>query len=207
MELMIGGEVPLPRVLLSARDRLPPAGDGDGVLFHDLGLTELIRLSAAAGRPAAVDMDTVEGLSPDAAAVTFVAERLGIRAMITRRPALALHAVKLGCLVLLHVHCLDSTGFQRALESHPGQPVGTALSPGVVLEHLAPELRGKLPKPVLAYGLVRRPEDLDAALAAGASAVMTTEQHLSLPFRGRVGRGFDQMPARPPQSKPGRVPP
>lgn len=174
---MTGGEIRLPPVLLSVRDRLPAASDGEGVLFHDLNLTDLIRLSAAAGRPAAVDMDTIEGLSPDAAAATFVAERLGIKAMITRRPALALHAVKLGCLALLHIYCLDSTGFERALESHPGQPVGTALSPGVVLEHLALDQRGRLPEPVLAYGLVRRREDLDAALAAGAAAVMTRRAH------------------------------
>jgi glycerol-3-phosphate responsive antiterminator len=173
VERVIEAYVGLPRVLLSVRDRLPPTVDGEGVLFHDLGLTDLIRLSAAAGRPAAVDMDTVEGLSPDAAAVTFVAERLGIKTMITRRPAMALHAVKLGCLALLHVHCLDSTGFERALESHPGRPVGTALSPGVVLEHLALDQRARLPEPVLAYGLVRRREDRDAALAAGAAAVMT----------------------------------
>jgi len=178
---MTGGEIRLPRVLLSVRDRLPAASDGEGVLFHDLGLTDLIRLSAAAGRPAAVDMDTIEGLSPDAAAATFVAERLGIKVMITRRPALALHAVKLGCLALLHIYCLDSTGFERALESHPGKPVGTALSPGVVLEHLAPDQRERLPKPVLAYGLVRRREDLDAALAAGAAAVMTRLAHGEAP--------------------------
>jgi glycerol uptake operon antiterminator len=164
----------LPPVLLSVRDRLPPPRDGEGVLFHDLGLTELIRLSATVGRPAAVDVDTVEGLSPDAAAIMFLADRLGIRTVITRRPALALRAVELGCLALLHVHCLDSTGFERALESHPGQPVGTAVSPGVVLEHLEPGQRGRLPEPVVAYGLVRRREDLDAALAAGAAAVMTT---------------------------------
>jgi glycerol-3-phosphate responsive antiterminator len=189
---MTGGEIRLPRVLLSVRNRLPAAGDGEGVLFHDLGLTDLIRLSAAAGRPAAVDMDTIEGLSPDAAAATFVAERLGIKVMITRRPALALHAVKLGCLALLHIYCLDSTGFERALESHPGQPVGTALSPGVVLEHLAPDQRRMLPKPVLAYGLVRRREDLYAALAAGAAAVMTRPAHGEpLTPAARLRRGGD----------------
>lgn len=185
---MTGDQVRLPRLLVAVRDRLPVPRDGDGVLFHDLGLTELIRLSAAAAQPAAVDMDTVEGLSHDAAAAAFVAERLGIRMMITRRPALALHAVKLGCLALLHVHCLDSTGFQRGLESHPGRPVGTALSPGLVLEHLAPAQRASLPKPVLAYGLVRSTEDLDAALAAGATSVMTTTADVAGTAPGKLGR-------------------
>jgi glycerol uptake operon antiterminator len=166
--------VRLPRVLVSVRDRLPAPVDGEGVLFHDLSLTELIRLNAMVDQPAAVDIDTVEGLSPDAAALTFLSDRLGIKTVITRRPALARKAVQLGCLALLHVHCLDSTGLERALESHPGDPVGTAVSPGVVLEHLAPGQRRRLPVPVVAYGLIRSREDLDAALAAGAAAVMTT---------------------------------
>ncbi|MBJ7614842.1 MAG: hypothetical protein DLM67_05325 [Candidatus Nephthysia bennettiae] len=164
----------LPRVLYSVRDRLPPTGDGEGLLFHDLSLTDLIRLSSAAARPAVVDLDSVEGLFPDAAALTFVADRLGIRMVITRRPALALRAAGQGFLALLNVHCLDSTGFERALEGHPGEPVGTAVSPGVVLEHLAPTQRRSLPLPVVAYGLVRRREDVESALAAGAAAVMTT---------------------------------
>jgi glycerol uptake operon antiterminator len=171
---MSEGQPGLPRVLLSVRDRLPAVGDGEGLLFHDLGLTELIRLNSAAGRPVAVDVDTIEGLSPDAAALAFLADRLGVRTVITRRPALAQRAVQLGVLALLHVHCLDSTGFERALEGHPGSPVGTALSPGVVLEHLAPGQRRRLLAPLLAYGLLRSREDLDAALAAGASSVMTT---------------------------------
>jgi glycerol uptake operon antiterminator len=180
----------LPRVLYSVRDRLPPRSDGEGVLFHDLSLTDLIRLSSTAGRRAVVDVDSVEGLSPDAAALSFVTDRLGIWTVITRRPALALRAVQLGCLALLHIHCLDSTGFERALEGHPGEPVGTALSPGVVLEHLAPGQRRSLPLPVVAYGLVRRREEIEAALAAGAAAVMTTAPAgLSPPATARLRRG------------------
>jgi glycerol uptake operon antiterminator len=179
----------LPRVLYSVRDRLPPRGDGEGVLFHDLSLTELIRLSSASGRPAVVDVDSIEGLFPDAAALTFIVHRLGIRTVITRRPALALLAVRVGCLALLHVHCLDSTGFERALEGHPGKPVGTAVSPGVVLEHLASGLRRSLPLPVVAYGLVRRREDVEAALAAGAAAVMTTPASGQPPLAARLRRG------------------
>ena len=184
--------IDLPRVLYSVRDRLPPRGDGEGVLFHDLSLTDLIRLSSTAGRRAVVDVDSVEGLSPDAAALSFVTDRLGIWTVITRRPALALRAVRLGCLALLHVHCLDSTGFERALEGHPGEPVGTAVSPGVVLEHLAPGQRRSLPLPVVAYGLVRRREEVEAALAAGAAAVMTTPapgQPPPAPPRLRRGAG------------------
>jgi glycerol uptake operon antiterminator len=155
------------------RDRLPrPPRPDEGVLFHDLRLTELVRLSAAVDRPRAVDVDTVEGLTPDAAALTFLYDRLGIKTVITRRPALTLRAVELGFLALLRIHCLDSTGFERALEGHPGPPVGTAVSPGLILAHMAPGQRAMLPEPIVANGLMRTREDVAAALAAGAAAVV-----------------------------------
>jgi glycerol-3-phosphate responsive antiterminator len=156
------------------RDRLPASLEqGHGILFHDLSLIELIHLSSGVEQPTAVDLDTVEGLAADATALAFLAERLKIRIVITRRAALALHGRELGCQALLRVHCLDSTGLERALEAHPGPPVGTALSPGLILAHLAPDERRSLPPPVLVYGLMRRQEDLDAAWAAGAAAVVT----------------------------------
>jgi glycerol-3-phosphate responsive antiterminator len=165
----------LPRVFLSVRDRLPrPPNEDRGLLFHDLSLMELIHLSATAERPVAVDVDSVEGLASDSAALTFLAERLGIRMVITRRPALTLRAVELGCLPLLRIHCLDSTGLERALDGHPGTPVGTAISPGLILPHLAERQRRTLPQPVLAYGLMRRQEEFDAAWEAGAASVVTS---------------------------------
>jgi glycerol uptake operon antiterminator len=177
------GQAELPPVLVPVRDRLPGAsGYGRGVLFHDLSLTDLIHLSASVEEGRAVDIDTVEGLAPDAAALSFVAERLGIRIVITRRPALALRAGELGYQALLRVYCLDSTGLDRALEGHPGPPVGTAVSPGLILAHLARSERRRLPAPVLAYGLMRRREDLEAAWAAGAAAVVTNAQPDGVPL-------------------------
>jgi glycerol-3-phosphate responsive antiterminator len=164
----------LPALLLSAHDRAPGVPAGAGLLLHDLGLLDLVRLSARPALPLAVDLDTVEGLAADDAAVEFVVVRLGIGIVITKRPALASRAVALGCLALLHVHCLDSTGLERALAAHPGSPVGTAVSPGLVLAHLPESQRLALPAPVLAYGLVRRQEERRAARAAGAAAVVMT---------------------------------
>jgi glycerol-3-phosphate responsive antiterminator len=92
--------------------------------------------------------------------------------VVTRRPALALRALELGFLPLFRVHCLDSTGFERALEGHPGPPVGTAVSPGLILAHMAPGQRASLPEPIVANGLMRTEEDVAAALAAGATAVV-----------------------------------
>lgn len=161
----------LPPVLVPAREAWARAA-GTGLLIQDRTLHELVLLSARRDVPVAVDLDTIEGLAPDRAAIAFLAERLGVAVVITRRPALAALAHRSGCLSLLHVHCLDSTGLERALAAHPGGPVGTALSPGLMLAMLSAAERRRLPPPVVAYGLVRRPEERDAALAAGAAGVV-----------------------------------
>jgi glycerol-3-phosphate responsive antiterminator len=147
---------------------------GAALLLHDLNLLDLVRLSARPGQSLAVDLDSVEGLAADEAAIEFLATRLGVAVVITRRPGLAERAAEHGCRSLLHVHCLDSTGLDRALAAHPGDPVGTALSPGLILALLAPSERSRLPRPVLAYGLIRRREERDAALAAGAASVVVS---------------------------------
>jgi glycerol-3-phosphate responsive antiterminator len=165
--------VTLPRLLGAATGTSRrPDPDVGGILVHDVSLLELVRLSAANPLPLAVDLDTIEGLAADATAVAFLAVRLRLPILITRRPALAAKARELGCLALLHTHCLDSTGWERAMAAHPGSPVGTAVSPGLVLPHLDPIKRRSLPRPVLAYGLLRRPEEREAAFAAGADSAV-----------------------------------
>jgi glycerol-3-phosphate responsive antiterminator len=163
----------LPRLLLSRWDgmrRPPPAGAG--LLVHEVNLVELVRIGAEPALPLAVDLDTVEGLAADDTALEFLARRLHVSIVVTKRPHLAARAAELGCLSLLHVHCLDSTGLDRALATHPGPPVGTALSPGPVLVHVPEPRRRELPRPLLAYGLLRRWEDAEVALAAGADGVV-----------------------------------
>ncbi|HYW23255.1 MAG TPA: glycerol-3-phosphate responsive antiterminator [Terriglobales bacterium] len=168
----------LPRLLVAARDRSArPIPAGAGLLLHDLSLLDLVRLSARPAQTLAVDLDSIEGLAADEAAIEFLAARLGITVVITRRPGLAARAPDHGCLSLLHVHCLDSTGLDRALAAHPGAPVGTAVSPGLVLAHLSAAQRRRLHPPVLAYGLIRHREEREAAVAAGADGVVVESEN------------------------------
>jgi glycerol-3-phosphate responsive antiterminator len=163
----------LPSQLVPARDHLPPRlGPDEGVLLHSTSLSDLIRLAAAARCPLALDLDSIEGLDPSAAAITFAVERLGIQVLLSRRSALMAWARHQGCLPLLRVSCLDSTGFERALAGHPGPSVGTAVSPGLVIAHLPPDQRARLPRPLLAYGMIRRPEEAAAARRAGANSIV-----------------------------------
>ena len=139
----------LPRLLIAAAGLEPPglaAGSSVGVLLRDLDLVALVGAAEAGRELLAVDLDSVEGLDSDLAAVVFVVRRLGIGIVMTRRPALAAGAAELGALGLLHVFAFDSTGLGRSLEGHPrGRGVGTVVSPGPALGHLSPGISSGSP--------------------------------------------------------------
>ncbi len=152
----------LPRVLVAVDGRglaeLPPALAGAAFL-RDLDLPSLV--AVAHRGPLAVDLDSVDGLAADAAAVRFVVVELGIQVVASRRPAVAEEVARRGGLGLVHVFAFDSTGVARALDGHPKVAgTGSLVSPGLVVAHMTADELTALPRPIVAYGLVE-----DAAVA------------------------------------------
>ncbi len=166
----------VPRILVvsDGRHRVhAPAEIGAGILIRDTDLEALVHCSSVGQPPDAVDIDSIAGLGGDDAAVDFVMSRLGIRIVLTRRPALAARAAEHGRIGLVHIFGYDSTGMARALESHPRTDrVGTVLSPGLVIKHLLPDELARLPRPVLAYGLIDDVDDAVACLALADAIVV-----------------------------------
>ncbi len=170
------GNIRLPRVLVasSAHEplRLPRIRDV-GVLFRDIDLPALLTAAMATSAPKAVDLDTVRGLRTDDEAVAFVMERLGIRILLTRRPQTAERVAAVGGLALLHALAYDSTGVARTLDSRPRTAgIGAVISPGLVLPHMLPSEVARLPRPLLAYGLIMEPADALACLALADGLVL-----------------------------------
>ncbi len=164
----------VPRVLAACDGRaaLDLPGPVAPILLRDLDLTTLAGMGSARP-PCALDLDSVDGLNPDAAAVRYVIEDLGIGTIATRRPAVAARAAEVGGLGLLHVFAFDSTGLRRTLEAHPGGPrVGTLVSPGLVLSHLGADELARLPRPLVAYGLIGTPARARALLAIADTVVV-----------------------------------
>lgn len=178
------GDIRLPRVLVasSAREplRLPRIRDA-GVLFRDIDLPALLTAAMATSAPKAVDLDTVRGLRTDDEAVAFVMERLGIRILLTRRPQTAERVAAVGGLALLHALAYDSTGVARTLENRPRSVgIGAVISPGLVLPHMLPSEVARLPRPLLAYGLIMEPADALACLALADGLVIGLDVAASL---------------------------
>ncbi|MEO6208032.1 MAG: glycerol-3-phosphate responsive antiterminator [Candidatus Limnocylindrales bacterium] len=166
----------IPRILVASDGRHgvhAPTEMAAGILIRDTDLAALVHCSSVGQPPDAVDIDSIAGLGGDDAAVDFVMSRLGIRIVLTRRPALAARAAEHGRVGLVHIFGYDSTGMARALESHPRTDrVGTVLSPGLVIKHLRPDELALLPRPVLAYGLIDDVDDAEACLGLADAIVV-----------------------------------
>lgn len=158
----------LPRFLVADAGRngtSPPPGLDAAILLRNTDLAALIDAALSAETPPAVDLDTVRGLGSDEAAVDFLRRRLSIRIVLTRRPQAASAFAAMGGLALLHVLAFDSTGLRRSLQSHPRTGrIGTVISPGLVLTHMLPSEVALLVRPVVAYGLLSTPDEVQACL-------------------------------------------
>ena len=156
------------------RDRWePPIGLAAGLLLRDTSLPALLH-HVGANYPVAVDIDSIEGLAEDEAACEFLVGRLGFRIVLAHRVATAACIAAMGGLALLRVFAVDGTGLRRSLETSPRlEQIGSAVSPGIVLPHLAVNELAMLPRPILAYGLIDRPSDVSACLQRADSIALS----------------------------------
>jgi glycerol-3-phosphate responsive antiterminator len=163
--------VRLPGVLIATDGHHPihtPIGTDAGILARDTDLAVFVHLASSDCPPTAVDIDSIAGLGTDEDALRFVTGRLGVRIVLTRRPQVAARVAELGHIGLVHVFAYDSTGMTRSLEGHPrAKRVGSVLSPGLVIAHLRADELARIPRPLVAYGLI---DDVDDARACAALA-------------------------------------
>jgi glycerol-3-phosphate responsive antiterminator len=165
----------LPRVLVADDGSPHERVDGipTGAFLRDLDVEALISRAATLEVPWAVDLDTIRGLKADESAAAFAVERLGARAVVSRRPTVARAATALGAVGLIAVHAFDSTGLRRIAEVGPAPDgAGAILSPGLVLPHLRADELAILPRPLIAHGLIVRPTDALACLERADAIVV-----------------------------------
>lgn len=182
----------LPQVFVASSGPVLLDGVGHlemGILIRDVDLATLAVMAEAGPGDLAVDLDSVEGLNADDAGLRFVAGRLGIRIVVTRRASLAAQAAEAGCLGLVHVFAFDSTGLNRALESHSRRDgVGTVISPGPVLAHLTADDLARLPRPIVADGLIDAPDRARRLLEIADSVVVGAECARGLALEAEAAR-------------------
>jgi glycerol uptake operon antiterminator len=141
-------------------------------------LGEAVTAAHGAGKSIFLHIDLAEGLGRDKAAIKFLAQEVKPEGIITTRSHLIRFAKGYDLFTIQRIFVLDSlslrTGIANVKETGPD---ALECLPGIMPRVLS-RLTRELSQPVIAGGLIRSREEIEAILAAGAVAVSLSEQTL-----------------------------
>lgn len=142
-----------------------------------LTIEPYINKAHKAGKKIFIHMDFAEGIGKDRAGLEFL-KKMGVNGILTTRTNLIRPAKDMGLITIQRFFIVDSHSVDTAVESiRIAKPDVVEIMPGVVSKKIK-EFAQKVSTDILAGGLVEFKEDVDAAIAAGATAVSTADVEL-----------------------------
>ncbi len=145
------------------------------ILYGDIcSIKQIVEQVKAAGKIAMVHVDLIGGLSGKEVAVDFIRYETKADGIISTKPALIKRGKELQLTTTLRVFVLDSMAFEN-IQKQMGiaRPDMIEILPGL-MPKIIRRISRLVKVPVIAGGLISEKEDVVAALAAGATAVSTT---------------------------------
>ncbi|QBP41921.1 glycerol-3-phosphate responsive antiterminator [Paenisporosarcina antarctica] len=119
-------------------------------------------------------MDLIQGLSNDEHATEYVCQTIKPYGIISTRSSVIKKARQLNVKAIQRTFVIDSTALNRSIQIiHKTDPDYIELLPGVVPKVIE-RIRLETGKPIIAGGLIETQQEVEAAIAAGASAITTS---------------------------------
>ena len=144
-----------------------------------LGLPAVLERCRRAGKAVFVHYDLVEGLAGDRSGVEFLARYARPDGIITTRSTVARYSLEAGLETILRIFALDSAAVATAVQViRRTQPGAVEVLPASLPAWVFAEIRTVHGGPLVAGGLVRTRPDVKRVLAAGATAVSTSNPAL-----------------------------
>lgn len=125
-----------------------------------------------------IDIDLIHGLKNDEYAVQYLIQEIQPTGIISTKSQVIKEAKKKGIMAIQRLFLLDSNALEtnyKHLEKN--KPDYIEVMPGVI-PHMITEIRERTNIPILAGGLVRKQEEVEEALNAGAIAISTSNPDL-----------------------------
>jgi glycerol-3-phosphate responsive antiterminator len=145
------------------------------VLYGDiLSIADNVRRIKETGKFAIVHIDLIDGLSPKDVSVRFIRENTDADGIISTRQPIISSAKDLGLITVHRFFILDSIALSNVeKQMRSGRADVMEILPGCMPKVISRLVR-KISVPLIAGGLIADREDADAALAAGAAAISST---------------------------------
>src|SRR5437016_10753457 len=130
-----------------------------------------------------VNLDAVEGLAPDSAALAFLATDLGLSGVLSVKPHLLKDASRFRLRTIQRIHALDSTGLETGLNSIVSPaPYAIAIAPAVAVPQVMPTIRLTTMAPAWGTGFITSADQASEVLSAGADFVSSSRPEVWLDF-------------------------
>ena len=124
------------------------------------------------------DVDLIEGLSSSNSSIDYIDETTNADGIISIKQNLLKYAKRLGFITILRTFLLDSKSLEILQKINMDSDIDILeILPGIVLTAVPEEVK-KIQKVIIGGGLIHTPQMMDQILAAGASAVSTSDPHL-----------------------------
>ncbi len=141
-------------------------------------LHSMVKLAEQHGKRILVHADLIDGLKNDEYAAEFLCQHIRPAGLISTRVAVIRKAKQNGVLAIQRLFLIDSGALETSVElAKQAQPDLIEVLPGLLPAWIR-EVRARTGVPVIAGGLIRTPEEVAAALEAGATAVTTSRPAL-----------------------------
>ncbi|CAB3390041.1 MULTISPECIES: glycerol-3-phosphate responsive antiterminator [Kyrpidia] len=123
------------------------------------------------GKRVFLHMDMMKGLSPDKAALRYVAETLRPAGIVSTKSQVVRAAKSLGLAAVQRLFLIDRPALELGLRTlAENRPDAVEIMPGL-MPRVIREVVDRVSIPVIAGGLIQAPDEVGQALAAGARAV------------------------------------
>ncbi|MFC4355585.1 glycerol-3-phosphate responsive antiterminator [Chryseomicrobium palamuruense] len=141
-------------------------------------LESVVKHAKLKGKEVFIHADLVQGLKVDEYGLEYLIHNVKVDGIISTRSSVITFAKKRKIVGIQRLFALDSVALDHNLKAcQKIQPDYIEVLPGVIPEILQ-EVKQKTGIPVIAGGLIRTREDVDRALAFGASVVTTSNTNL-----------------------------
>ncbi|MCA1021323.1 glycerol-3-phosphate responsive antiterminator GlpP [Halobacillus litoralis] len=141
-------------------------------------LRKLVRLGQKSGKKVLVHVDLIQGLKADDYGMEYLGQEVKPDGVISTRGHVIHQAKKYNILSVQRLFLIDSQAIEHNVKLiQRTEPDYVEVLPGIV-PGMIKEIKERIGVPVIAGGLVRTQEDVEQALASGASAVSTSRTDL-----------------------------
>lgn len=157
-----------------------------GVLLevHIAQLKSIFAYARRHGKELLIHVDLVQGLSHDEHAAEYLCQELRPHGLISTKAGVIMKARQKRVLAVQRIFLLDSHALEKSYQLiAKTNPDCIEVIPGA-MPHIIREVKERTGKPIYAGGLIRTVDDVEQALAAGAVAVITSNETLWRHYNG-----------------------